>query len=252
MNILKGRYVPVVLTSFLLLSTVAEAKRLSLPQPDPARGTIGVTIRAIPPAKFGKISAVQVYFVRATEDEDVFNAEYVIRSSYSNKKQVYLLNAKPGRYFAVAAELKGGQSSPFVPGTGSGVSVGISIGRFAYQAFFSMKMISKTEVTVVPGKLVFMGDFVVNTSTKMEKADRAQSHYFRMIAPEAASMGGGYIARTFSGHATYTATLKSADQGPDSEREFWSLAQEKVFKNEPAWQQFVQKPLKALATGAKR
>ena len=99
---------------------------------------------------------------------------------------------------------------------------------------------------MVPGKLVFMGNFVVNTSTKLNKADRAQSHYYRMIAPEAASMGG-YMARAFSGHATYTATLKSADQGPDSEREFWSLAQKKVFKNEPAWQQFVQKPLEALA-----
>ncbi len=251
MNMLKAQCPRVVFTSLLLLSPFAEAEGPPLPQPDPERGSIGVTIRAIPPAKFGKISAVQVYFVRATEDEDVFNAEYVILSSYSKKKQVYLLNAKPGRYFAVGAELKGGQGgSPFVPSTGSspggsGVSVGISIGRFAYQAFFSMKMISKTEVTVVPGKLVFMGDFLLETSTKMEEADRAQSHFYRLIAPEAARMG--YMARTFSGHATYTATLKSADQGPDSEREFWSLARQKVFKKEPAWQEFAQRQLEALA-----
>ncbi len=227
MNMLKGRYVPVVLTSLLLLSTVAEAKGPPLPQPDPERGSIGVTIRAIPPAKMGKIAAVQVYFVRPAEDGDVLNAEYVIRTNYSNKKQIYFLNAKPGRYVAVAARLSGG-------GTG-----------FKYEAFFSMEMLPEMEVTVVPGKLVFMGDFLLNTSTKMKEADRVQSHFYRLISPDTARKG--YMARTFIGKAPYTATLKSVDRGAEKEREFWSLAKQKVFNKEPAWQAFVQKQLETLA-----
>lgn len=228
MNMLEGRYVPVVLTSLLLLSTVAEAKGPPLPQPDPERGSIGVTIRAIPPAKMGKIAAVQVYFVRPAEDGDVLNAEYVIPSNYSKKKQVYFLNAKPGRYVAVAARLSS-------RGTG-----------FKYEAFFSMEMLPEMEVTVVPGKLVFMGDFLLETSTKMKEADRAQSHFYRLISPATARKG--YMARTFLGKAPYTATLKSVDKGAETEREFWTLAkQKKVFKNEPAWQEFVQKQLEALA-----
>ncbi len=228
MNMLKARSARVVFTSLLLLSTFAEAKGPPLPQPDPERGSIGVTIRAIPPAKMGKMTAVQVYFVRPAEDGDVLNAEYVIPSNYSKKKQVYFLNAKPGRYVAVAARLSS-------RGTG-----------FKYEAFFSMEMLPKMEVTVVPGKLVFMGDFLLETSTKMKEADRAQSYFYRLISPEAARKG--YMARTFSGRAPYTATLKSVANGAEREREFWTLAkQKKVFKNEPAWQEFVQKQLEALA-----
>ena len=228
MTMLKTRCALVVFTSLLLLSTFAEAKGPPLPQPDPERGSIGVTIRAIPPAKFGKMAAMQVYFVRLAEGEDVLDAEYVIPSSYSNKKQVYLLNAKPGRYVAVAARLKGG-------GVG-----------WEYEAFFSMEMLPEMEVTVVPGKLVFMGDFVLNTSTKMAEADRAQSHFYRLILPDVA--GKGFMGRTFiSQNAPYTATLKSVDKGAETEREFWSLAKQKVFKKEPAWQEFVQKQLETSA-----
>ena len=108
MTMLKARYALVVFTSLLLLSTFAEAKGPPLPQPDPERGSIGVTIRAIPPAKIGKMTAMKVSFVRLVEGGDVLDAEYVIPSNYSQKKQVYFLNAKPGRYVAVAARLKGG------------------------------------------------------------------------------------------------------------------------------------------------
>ncbi len=227
MNVLKAQSARVVFTSLLLLSTFAEAKGPPLPQPDPERGSIGVTIRAIPPAKIGKMTAVQVYFVRPAEGGDALNAEYVIRSNYAKKKQVYFLNAKPGHYLAVAARLSG-------RGTG-----------FKYEAFFSMEMLPKMEVTVVPGKLVFMGDFLLETSTKMEEADRAQSHFYRLISPEAASKG--LMGRTFSGKAPYTATLKSVDKGAETERKFWSLARQKVFKKEPAWQEFAQRQLEALA-----
>ena len=227
MTMLKARYALVVFTSLLLLSTFAEAKGPPLPQPDPERGSIGVTIRAIPPAKIGKMTAVQVYFVRLAEGGDVLDAEYVVPSNYSKKKQVYFLNAKPGRYIAVAARLKGG---------GAG---------FKYEAFFSMEMLPEMEVTVVPGELVFMGDFLQNTSSKMKEADRAQSHFYRLILPEAARQG--FMARTFSGKAPYTATLKSVDKGAETEREFWSLARKKVFKKEPAWQEFVQKQMETSA-----
>ncbi len=107
MTMLKARCALVVLAALLLLSTLAEAKGPQLPPPDPERGSIGVTIRAIPPAKFGKMTAVQVYFVRPAEGGDVLDAEFVISSNYSDKKQVYFLNAKPGCYVAVAARLKG-------------------------------------------------------------------------------------------------------------------------------------------------
>ena len=227
MTMLKARYALVVFISLLFISNFAEAKGPPLPQPDPERGSIGVTIRAIPPAKIGKMTAIQVYFVRLAEGGDVLDAEYVIPSNYSKKKQVYFLNAKPGRYIAVAAKLSGG---------GAG---------FKYDAFFSIETLPKMEVTVVPGKLVFMGDFLLNTSTKMKEADRAQSLFYRLILPDAARQG--FMGRAFRGKAPYTATLKSVDKEAETEREFWSLARQKIFKKEPAWQEFVQKQLETSA-----
>lgn len=188
-----------------------------------------MTIRAIPPAKIGRMPAVQVHFVRPAEGEDVLDSEYVLSSNYSNKKQVYFLNAKPGRYIAVAARISGG---------GAG---------FKYEAFFSEDMLRETEVTVVAGELVFMGDFLLQTSTKMREADPAQSYFYRLISPEAARKG--FLGRTFGGHAPYTATLKSVDKTVEREHEFWSVAQRKVFKKEPAWQAFAERQQQGLAGG---
>ncbi len=224
-EVLKAHCSRIVLASLLLVGTFAEAKPPLLPPPDPGRGSIGVTIRAIPPMKIGRMTAVQVYFAR----RDVVNPEYVVSSNYSNKKQVYLLNAKPGRYVAVAARLRG---------TGAG---------FTYVAFFPMEMLPETEVTVVPGELVFMGDFLVQTSTKMDEVDPTQSYFYRLIWPEAAN--SGFLARTFSGQAPYTATLRRVTKTVEREHDFWSLAQRKVFKKEPAWRAFAERQQQVLAGG---
>ena len=226
-NVLKAHCSRIVLASLLLVGTFAEAKSPPLPPPDPGRGSIGVTIRAIPPMKIGRMTAVQVFFARPADGEDVLNSEYVVSSNYSNKKQVYLLNAEPGRYVAVAARL---------PGTGPG---------FTYAAFFSKEMLPEMEVTVVPGELVFMGDFLLQTSTKMDQADPAQSYFYRLIWPEAAN--SGFLKRTFSGQASYTATLRRVTKTVERELDFWSLAQRKVFKKEPAWRAFAERQQQILA-----
>ena len=221
MKMFKAPYHRIAFVSLLLLGSLAEAKKPPLPQPNPLRGTIGVTIRAIPPAKIGKMTAVQIHFVRQAEGEDILDSDYVISSNYSNKKQVYFLNAKPGRYVAVAARFAA---------AGNG---------FKYEGFFSKDMLSETEVTVIPGEMTFMGDFLLNTSTKMGEADPVQSHFYRLISPEAARKG--FFGRALAGNAPYTATLKTVDKTTAREEEFWSLAQRKVFKKEPAWQAFVQR-----------
>jgi len=214
------------IVGLLLLFSSADAKRPPLPEPDPKRGTIGVTIKAIPPAKIGKMTAVQVHFVRVQNEEDILNAEYVIASNYSRKDQVYLLNAKPGRYVAVAAEFK--------KSTG-----------FEYHAFFAEDMIPQTEVTVTAGEMIFMGEYPLNTSTKMTEGDAAQTHYYQMILPSTSRQG--FMSRTlFGGVAPYVSTLKESSRDTDTEKEFWSRAQMKVFKKEPVWQARVQHELEAM------
>ena len=40
-------------------------------------------------------------------------------------------------------------------------------------------------------------------------------------------------------------TLQSLDKNPDTERKFWNLAAEKVFRNAPDWQELVRRRLES-------
>lgn len=216
-----------VVVGSLIVFGLAVAKAQPVPEPDSARATIAVSIEGKPPAGFGKMTGVQVSFVRVQDDEDILNAEYVITSNYSRNGQVYLLNARPGRYVAVATQ--------FARRVG-----------FDYHAFFSMDMIPQTEITVSAGEMVFMGSFSVNTSTKMSEADAAQSHYFRLVLPTEATQG--FAGRTFlGGISAYTATLSEVSKDAAGEEDFWSDAQRRVFRRQPIWQARAQQKLDELS-----
>ena len=200
----------------LLVASLASAKPLPLEAPDAGRGIIGVRIKVIPPAKMGSNSADAVYFVRIMEEADRFGSESLIHSNYSKGHNVYLLNAKPGRYVAVGCDIDMG------PGGGRGSVV------------FSKADIEQTEVEVAAGSVVFMGEIEAQSSTKTSGADEAQAHYMRLIAPTAANKG--FMGRAMSGNYAYTASFKSVDRVAATAAAFWGEAAEKHFKNEPAWQ----------------
>ena len=214
----------------LLLGSVAvpgspRTKKPRLPGPDPISGSIGIriTLRTRSPPLIGPgLPAVQVFLVKLEDGSEAFSATELIPSNYSNRKQVYLLNADPGRYVAVAA------------GLGS-----------TKEAFFSMAMISDTEVTVGPQEMAFMGEYVVSTSTKMKNADEAQAHYYRLHLPGVA--GRGVLARMASGQAVYTADIKSVAKDTATERGFWTKALGKAFKDDPRWQARARRQLAALS-----
>ncbi|MFQ5528637.1 MAG: hypothetical protein ACE5GX_20575, partial [Thermoanaerobaculia bacterium] len=234
------------------LVKVGRKEKPSLPEPDPMSGSIGVTVRTRPPAKIGPgLPAVEIFFVKLEDGEEAFGATDLIPSNYSNKKQVYLLNADPGRYVAVAAGL-GSTKGPAVGvplGGGKVGGVDVSFGMSSgttidYSAFFSIAMISETETRVVPQEMAFMGEYLVSTSTKMKKADAAQAHYFRLLLP--AEAGKKKFARMFSAHV-YTAEIRSVAKDTETERGFWTTARDKVFKNNPRWQARARRQLAALS-----
>lgn len=203
--------------SFVLasLAPLVSAKPLPLEAPDPGRGVIGVTIKVIPPARMGSMAAVAVYFVRVVEDADRFRAESVINSNLSKGRNVYLLNAKPGRYVAV------------------GCDVAMASGGGEGRVVFTKADILKTEVEVRAGSVVFMGDIDAQSSTKTGESDEAQAHYLPMIAPAAANKG--FMTRALGGNFVYTAVFKDIVRDEAAAAEFWGDAIEKHFKNEPAW-----------------
>lgn len=178
---------PISVCLFMLgtLAPVSSAKPVPLEPPDPGRGIIGVRIKVIPPAKMGGNFCDSVYFVRVVEDADRFGAENFIPSDFLQGRNVYLRHAKPGRYVAVGRKYT-------IQGSGADGTV-----------VFSKADISKTEVEVAAGAVVFMGEMEAQSSTKTGESDEAESQYLRIVAPTAAA--------------------------------FWTEAIEKGFKKEPAW-----------------
>lgn len=216
-----------IFAALAFASGIAAAKGPQLPAPDPERGSLAISIEATPPVGFGRMPAVQVYLVNLDRDADPFNADSVMQSNYSDGDQVYFLNAKPGRYVAVAARLRG---APMTAG-------------WEYHAFLSRDTISQTETTVVAGRIAFMGQFSLKTSTKMEDADPAQAHYYRVISPETARKG--FMSRAFSGAAPYTAQLTKAARDALVADAFWKIAERDSFKGEPSWQNLVRLELES-------
>ena len=203
--------------SMLAAISFAEAKKPWLPAPDSERGGIAVTVRGRFPLG-QKAPAVQVYFVRLGEDVDMHSAESVVPSNFSKKKQVYLLNAKPGRYVAVAARL---------------ADLGTLGGE--YVVFFDRAAIPRTEIEVTPGRIAFMGDLLVDLKVKIHED---QTHYLRLVEPEAANMG--FMGRALSREYMYRGDLIEFDRTAATEAAFWTLAQGKIFASAPDWRARVE------------
>jgi len=213
-----------MLAALTLTIGLAAAKGPSLPPPNPEQGSLAITLDAKPPAKIGKMQADQIFFVHLDSDADPSSATAIFPSNYSDGDHVYLLNAKPGRYVAVVAKLRNPMSS----------------GR-EFQGFLSQEAIAQTETTVAAGRMAFMGKFSVQTSTKLDEADPAQAHYFRLLMPET-----GRLMQAMSGSMPYTAKLTKFARDPKAAEAFWTEATKDAFKNEPAWLELARHELEEL------
>lgn len=214
------RHSALFVLSLLVGIGFAEAKGPWLPAPNPEKGAIAATVRGRFPLG-QKSPAVQVYFVRLEDGADMYSAESVVPSDFSKAKQVYLLNAKPGRYVAVAARLK---------------NLGAVVGDFV--AFFDRATIPQTEIEVAPGRIAFMGDLFVDLKVKMSDADDAQNHYLQLVEPGAARKG--FHGRAWSGEYMYRAELIELDRTAATERAFWTQARGKIFGGAPEWRARVE------------
>lgn len=232
-----------------LLAPLHAAKPMPLETPDAGGGMIGVRVKVIPPARIGSSYCDTVYFVRVVTDADRFGAESLIDSNYTDGRDVYLLNAKPGRYVAVGCKLapKPAPMAPMTP-VAQGFQVGVSFSAGPATVTFAKADILQTEVEVSAGGVVFMGQIAAHSSTKTSKSDEAQAHYLQVIAPSAAHQSS--MARAFSGHMVYTAAFKSIERGQAAETTFWDESIEKRFTTEPAWASRIAHRSSALVVAA--
>ncbi len=222
-----------VLSAIVAIAVLSACAGL-LPAPTPqdrASAGIGVLVKTRAPIKMFSAKVDSVMFVRLEgNDRSQYISTQPIASNYNKDGYIYLLNAPPGRYVAVAT-FRSQASAPTAPAGGGGVTVTVNPGDTDYTTYFSRDLVKATEVTVEPGSIVFMGEFTVDTSTKFEDADDVQSHYFRLISPGVEDRNK--FLGLMSGDYHYTGTLHKVNQDEEVRERF--LATTKKNLGEAGW-----------------
>ena len=182
------------------------------PEPlDSNSSLIGIAVKNRGLIKLFSNTPDRVYFVRLEDGSDPYTATRLLPSNYAKGRYIYLLNAEPGRYVAVASLLV--QRTPTAPTT-------------RYTVYFSEDLIKVTEVTVGPASINFMGEYVVDMATGMKDADNAQLHYYRLIEPGAEKAGG--LLTLFSGEYSYRGSLHGVKREPESEAKFLDAVEKRL------------------------
>ncbi|MEZ5330977.1 MAG: hypothetical protein R2991_02745 [Thermoanaerobaculia bacterium] len=206
------------------------------PDPEPGKGAIGVSLRGWSPGGADRLEAVEVRFVRADRGDGPYLSNDLIESNYAGKDgRVYLLNAEPGEYAAVAFRTRGGS---------------LFAVRDKQWLFHEKKLIDATTVTVHAGALSFAGDYGVGGTIwrggaedmregNPYAADESQVHYLALMFPEAE--GKSTLARIYGSHPVYLATLleRKTRRDAEAEAEFRRKAAAKDFQKLPSWEAVV-------------
>ncbi len=131
----------------------------------------------------GHKNADYVIFVRLDEAGEMTLRADPMPSNFASGGYVFLFNALPGRYAAVAAGYFVESSQSTSTSVGGGVSVG---GGATFQSthnvYLPRELVEKTVVSVGAGDWVFAGEIAVDRK-EWQEADELQRHYLDVVAP---------------------------------------------------------------------
>ncbi len=143
-----------------------------------------------------------VYFAKVDEkNRDLKDQSNIVFSNYCYKYNVYLFNAEPGTYAAIAATYKGQND-------------------ILYTLLFPKELIEKSLVTLKPGEVAFMGNFTVkkpffSSPLTDRDYDSHQLNYYRKL-----SLFTNRLAEFLLGDAFSSSHLDSSGKNREREREF--------------------------------
>lgn len=211
----------------------------SVPPPEPLASNssmiaLAVTNRA--PIKLFSNSPDRVYFVRLEEGDSPNTATSLVPSNYAKGNYIYLLNAEPGRYAAVASmRVQQRMAAPAAPSSGLSVTFG-SASKSTYTSYFAEDLIEMTQVTVTPGTVNVIGEYTVDDA-KLKDADNAQLHYYRLIEPGAEKNRG--LLALFSAELaiSYRGSLHEVKRDAEAEAKF--LAAAKKHLGDTGWSEII-------------
>ncbi len=130
----------------------------------------------------------KAYFIRLSGNGKLTTQSELYHSNYHKDDQVYLLNARPGRYVVVAvsdAVAKLGTRREFdALGTRRALDPLAGLDDFmVYTTYLNEDSILKTEVEVKPGNFTLMGSFLVEMAHSILYGDKAQ-RYFHLVVDQ--------------------------------------------------------------------
>lgn len=196
----------------------------SMPVPrleDPQTSAIGIEVETQAPVGIFRNKPDRIFFVRIDGEGDITQNQ-IIPSNFARDGRIYLLNAKPGKYAAVAA-FRSQAGAPFAPAPQSGVSVSVSVGKTGYTTYFAKELIEATKVDVGRGEVVFMGSYVVRQSVGLRDAEPIQNHYAELLAPGSSKSGIGHL---LSGDYHYRGAVNEVKRDSDARTEFLRKAKD--------------------------
>ncbi len=225
---MKNRYA----IPFVLL--VAGCAPMPVPKmDDPQTSVVGIQVETQAPVGIFSNKPDRIFFVRIDGAGDLTQNQ-VIPSNFAKDGRIYLLNAKPGKYAAVAA-FRSQAGSPFAPAPQPGVSVSVSVGKTGYTTYFSKELIEATKIDVGRGEFAFMGSYVVKQSVGLIDAEPVQNHYAELLAPGSSKSGFGHL---LSGDYHYRGAVNEAKRDSDARAEFLRKAKEDLA--ESGWGQIIK------------
>jgi len=190
----------------LLLCVLGACAGVPVPTPSaPENALIGIQIRLTSFETGTTYYPDQVWFARMEQGTE---ATAVLESSYTRGHTVYLLNAPPGRYAAVAVgELVDGKTD---------------------YTYLPRECIEATEVTVEAGKSAFVGLLVAKRRAGIAEKEQVMMHYAGLVNPRPARETAlSTLFARFRNHHVYDYAV---DRSPERTARFVSEARKHLSK----------------------
>lgn len=246
-----SRELPVLLFSALLVACevahphpqpLLEPLREPPPEPIDAESAglgISLEVTGLGPLSLKVLSAKVdrpdvVFFVRLEAGEELkdLSGEHVlIPSTFVNGDNAYLLNARPGKYVAVATLC----ARDLGPSTAhwKGLSFEWDDGKFQECNYFSRSMIEKSATTVEAGSLTFMGSYAADRPFTFGSLDELQMQFQNALEKR----GGDEFL-------PFRLKLRGVDKDRTAEIAFYNQARQLL--KDTAWARIVERSMTGL------
>lgn len=192
---------------------------------------IGLTVETLPPV--GKIfssSLASVIFIRFHGDGG-YNYTVSFRpipSNFSRGGQIFLLNAKPGRYAVIIGYH--------------------TMGTYLFTSYFPEEILKVSEVEVPPNKFVFMGKYKIDLSLSRKNMDSMQSYFIDLFKTGQRAIPG--LRQGKYTHIAYKGKILEANRSQKAEVAFLKNAVDPSYAlntfKESGWEILLNKRLAEL------